>query len=617
MVAVDEGSPEDAEPLAVIQDRVVAKPVTNAAWCRKMDLIALVVGDRDLQIYRLSWQRVPTPELTVSDEPITALEWSPNGRHLALGYENGSVSILPVEAPRESTKVSLTVTSVPGSAPLTVIKWVELPLSDHEKPWRDRGKELGLEWESTGVDDSDRLTFLFCGTARGSLHCYGRGLSMDVFSAHPFSNVSVRQIVLPDRANAVYVGSQENQFCSFDLSSIRAHWRELERMCTEAEMLEALSVRLSECFDGMVGEVNSLCRSISARLATWDAALSPELQGSLLAQLQGAARGAGMGPAVEGLLLDASAVPGARKLLRVTCDSVEKISTTLECDALQNLEMFLLRVSELRSVVRAQSGFRRLGIERGALDHLVAQTSATMVKLTEATRRIRSLGTAVSGFSRWIYHMTASLSDESVSDPSWTTPATEDSDKPTSGSKVAEFILDCLMPDPTCAALASRYLAVLSDVQSSTDVCVSGLRRVLANAQAPVTASSMAFPCAAQASTTPTLFTDGNDGLLTFITSGGQVTATTSPPLYLPLPAGAKPIAVRHICGECFLAVLGQSETDLVVHACSPSWSDSRHVASTGDASRASLLVNTARQLAAITVANRVVLLDLAGLPTE
>lgn len=58
-------------------DNSVLAEVEVAAWCPRMDLLALATTDGQLAVHRLTpWQRlwVATPDL-----PVTALTWCPDG----------------------------------------------------------------------------------------------------------------------------------------------------------------------------------------------------------------------------------------------------------------------------------------------------------------------------------------------------------------------------------------------------------------------------------------------------------------------------------------------------------------------------------------------------------
>lgn len=47
-----------AEAFSLLVDRPVAVEVALAAWCERMDLLALASTDAQLHVHRLNWQRL-------------------------------------------------------------------------------------------------------------------------------------------------------------------------------------------------------------------------------------------------------------------------------------------------------------------------------------------------------------------------------------------------------------------------------------------------------------------------------------------------------------------------------------------------------------------------------
>jgi anaphase-promoting complex subunit 4 len=68
--------------------------VSLASWCPTMDVCAIVTADGQLKLHRLNWQLlwVASPEALV-----TTVCWSPDGKVVAAGHEDGSISLYSVE----------------------------------------------------------------------------------------------------------------------------------------------------------------------------------------------------------------------------------------------------------------------------------------------------------------------------------------------------------------------------------------------------------------------------------------------------------------------------------------------------------------------------------------
>ena len=65
-------------------------------WCPTMDLLALIMSDSQILVHRVTWQRLFAISC-VDEPPVRCLAWRPDGKHLAAGHADGSVTIYDVE----------------------------------------------------------------------------------------------------------------------------------------------------------------------------------------------------------------------------------------------------------------------------------------------------------------------------------------------------------------------------------------------------------------------------------------------------------------------------------------------------------------------------------------
>jgi WD40 repeat protein len=89
-------SGEAQMPFLLSSDKTVVNAVHQAAWSPGKDLIACLTQDSQLHAYREfpSFQRIWA--LSFQSEP-TSMCWRPDGIRLAVGHEDGSVSIIDAE----------------------------------------------------------------------------------------------------------------------------------------------------------------------------------------------------------------------------------------------------------------------------------------------------------------------------------------------------------------------------------------------------------------------------------------------------------------------------------------------------------------------------------------
>lgn len=64
-------------PFSVKVERTLVSPPTSLSWCPTMDLLAIVAGERQLGVHRLSWQRLFT--IAAFEHNVTAIAWRPDG----------------------------------------------------------------------------------------------------------------------------------------------------------------------------------------------------------------------------------------------------------------------------------------------------------------------------------------------------------------------------------------------------------------------------------------------------------------------------------------------------------------------------------------------------------
>lgn len=75
-------------------DKALSSPIDKAAWNPEKDLLAMVTKDQQLIMHRFNWQRLwaVTPE-----KRVTSICWRPDGKALAVGHEDGNISLHDVE----------------------------------------------------------------------------------------------------------------------------------------------------------------------------------------------------------------------------------------------------------------------------------------------------------------------------------------------------------------------------------------------------------------------------------------------------------------------------------------------------------------------------------------
>ncbi|XP_010259823.1 PREDICTED: anaphase-promoting complex subunit 4 [Nelumbo nucifera] len=81
-------------PFQLQFDKPIASQIKIAEWNPEKDLLAMVTGDSKILLHRFNWQRL----WTISPgRCVTALCWRPDGKAIAVGLDDGTISLHDVE----------------------------------------------------------------------------------------------------------------------------------------------------------------------------------------------------------------------------------------------------------------------------------------------------------------------------------------------------------------------------------------------------------------------------------------------------------------------------------------------------------------------------------------
>ncbi|KAI3466641.1 hypothetical protein Pfo_023304 [Paulownia fortunei] len=81
-------------PFQLQFDKPIASQIKIAEWNPEKDLLAMVTEDSKLLLHRFNWQRLWT---TSPGKCITSICWCPDGKAIAVGLEDGTISLHDVE----------------------------------------------------------------------------------------------------------------------------------------------------------------------------------------------------------------------------------------------------------------------------------------------------------------------------------------------------------------------------------------------------------------------------------------------------------------------------------------------------------------------------------------
>ncbi|KAL5839669.1 hypothetical protein ACOSQ4_012277 [Xanthoceras sorbifolium] len=92
--AMETDEPQRVLPFQLQFDKPVASQIKIAEWNPEKDLLAMVTEDSKILLHRFNWQRLWTIS---AGKSITSLCWRPDGKAIAVGLEDGTISLHDVE----------------------------------------------------------------------------------------------------------------------------------------------------------------------------------------------------------------------------------------------------------------------------------------------------------------------------------------------------------------------------------------------------------------------------------------------------------------------------------------------------------------------------------------
>ncbi|ESO93063.1 hypothetical protein LOTGIDRAFT_162086 [Lottia gigantea] len=110
-----------------VDEKHVANEIELMVWSPKIDLIALANVLGEVNLHRLSWQKVWTLQPSVEEDKVGGLAWRPDGKVLAVGYYSGKIQLT-------NTENASVLHSAEVGGKITSLSWINQEFSE-ESPW--------------------------------------------------------------------------------------------------------------------------------------------------------------------------------------------------------------------------------------------------------------------------------------------------------------------------------------------------------------------------------------------------------------------------------------------------------------------------------------------------
>ncbi|XP_071930420.1 anaphase-promoting complex subunit 4 isoform X1 [Coffea arabica] len=448
-----------AVPFQLQFDKPIASQIKIAEWNPEKDLLAMVTEDSKLLLHRFNWQRL----WTISPERcITSLCWRPDGKAVAIGFEDGTVSLHDVENGKLLRSIK------PHTVAVVCLSWEEdgqtiADGSNTVSTYEDRTSRFfppppraprmpGVVPGDSGFTDDSEDSFQDLSNTscrRFNILCSGDNdgnLCFSIFGIFPIGKINIhcfslcRQIqhsqvncclqnasihkvgfskdlcdlIVMCSGELVEVGVESSQLgfhcLVLDTSIFWKRKYELHQVAQQASNIEdltqvirtSLSVMLKQWNDAM-HTFHEKFNSISSLIA--DHGLDSTPQEEFLSLLGGARTS----PPLHQFLVNALGEVGLKRMVKVVCGAGKDLQLIV-LDHLQvyghilqpAAEIIGFRMGELRGLSRWRARYQSIGLEEKLIENAAEKAGMFLVQVERFMKILSSVVQQFSNFFSWL-----------------------------------------------------------------------------------------------------------------------------------------------------------------------------------------------------------------------
>ncbi|KAL1562715.1 Anaphase-promoting complex subunit 4 [Salvia divinorum] len=447
-------------PFQLQFDKPIASQIKIAEWNPEKDLLAMVTEDSKLLLHRFNWQRLWT---TSPGKCITSICWRPDGKAIAVGLEDGTMSLHDVENGKLLRSMKFHCASV------VCLNWVEdtkktMGVNNGNSPYEDRTarffppaprvpRTAGLvPGDSSGTDESDdsfrelfdssrqQFDILCSGDKDGNIY-------FNIFGIFPIGKVNLRDIAFhsPLLGNHGSFQLMDASICKMALSSDLCHITVLcSGMLTETG-LGSCDHQLSGCkLDGLhclvldstmfqkrKNELHQLAqqasnvehlievirKSIAIMYKQWSDAMhvyhekfnalsslivDHGLDSSPQEEFLSLLGGARTSPPVHQFLVSSLGEAGLKRVAKAVSGAGKELQTIVLDHLQPAAEIIGFRMGELRGLSKWRARFLGIGLEERLIDNATEKAGMFLVQIERFIRILSSVVQQFSNFFNWL-----------------------------------------------------------------------------------------------------------------------------------------------------------------------------------------------------------------------
>ncbi|XP_039049767.1 anaphase-promoting complex subunit 4-like isoform X2 [Hibiscus syriacus] len=444
-------------PFQLQFDKPVASQIKFAEWNPEKDLLAMVTEDSKILLHRFNWQRLWT---IFPGRCITSLCWCPDGKAIAVGLEDGTISLHDVENGKllRSLKSHIVaVVSLNWEEDGQVIKDDSVNNSTYEDrtsrffPPAPRVPRMpGLVPGDTGfMDDSEdsfrelsnssyqRFNILCSGDKDGSI-CFSifgifpigkiniHNLSIPIpFATEPttyrLSNASISKVALSKdlchlivmcsgELNHDEVESAERQLdmhgfhcLLLDTSIFWKRKNELHQVAQQASNIEDLIEVIRTSLSVMSKQWKDAMHTFHEKFDSLsrliiDHGLDSSPQEEFLSLLGGARTS----PPVHQFLVNSLGELGVKRVSKVVCGAGKELQHVVLDHLQPAAEIICFRMGELRGLSRWRTRFQGIGLDETLINNATEKSGILLAQVERFMRVLSSVVQQFSNFFNWL-----------------------------------------------------------------------------------------------------------------------------------------------------------------------------------------------------------------------
>ncbi|XP_044494981.1 anaphase-promoting complex subunit 4 [Mangifera indica] len=462
-------------PFQLQFDKPVASQIKMAEWNPEKDLLAMVTEDSKILLHRFNWQRL----WTISPgKSITSLCWRPDGKAIAIGLEDGTVSLHDVE----NGKLLRSVKS--HTVAVVCLNWEEdrqLTKNDSSDilTYEDRTSRFfppapriprmpGLVSGDTGFMDDCEDSFLELSNSshqRFNILCSGDkdgSICFNIFGIFPIGKINIHEFYVPTpyvdhqaayqflNASICKVAlskdlcrlivmcsgqlnqdgdkSREKKMGRHDMHGLHSlvlntsifskRKNELHQMAQQASNIEDL-------MEVIRASLKIMCKQWSDAMHTFHEKFDPlstlivnnGLDSSPQEEFLSLFCGARTSPAIHQFLVNSLGEAAVKRVSKAVCGAGKELQLIVLDHLQPAAEIIGFRMGELRGLSRWRVRYQGIGLDETLINHAAEKSGMFLVQVERFMMVLSSVVQQFSNFFNWLLKCIKLLMQEPSDQP--------------------------------------------------------------------------------------------------------------------------------------------------------------------------------------------------------